>query len=333
MTAAKPDFNILAPFGDGWILDHIALAIERSSPLAFNRVQHGKGLTPAAVDALMQPPASLARGTIFMHFGPHRAFLKRSRARQDVVFFTHFYEGPQGDSPEPEILMRTLGQAARLWTMSAYWDRWLVERGYPQAQLRRIMRAVDCDVFHPGARRPARSRPVVGMVSQYHYRKNEAFILRAVRRHPGVDWVLLGRNWEDTPFNLVAEATALGNFRWLNTRETRFEDWPEIYRSFDVFLSPSFCEGGPFPLLESMACGVWPICSRTGFAEDLIATGDSGHVFDVDDDEGFDRCLDEALARISVGDRRADIRAAVSPWSWRRLSESAAADLAQLAAC
>ena len=45
-----------------------------------------------------------------------------------------------------------------------------------------------------------------------------------------------------------------------------------------IFLSLSKLEGGPIPLIESMAMGVIPVATDTGFARDLIVQGKNGLV-------------------------------------------------------
>ena len=70
--------------------------------------------------------------------------------------------------------------------------------------------------------------------------------------------------------------------------EARFEVAPaqhrlaEIYRSCDVWLFSSRCEGFGLPILEAMACGVPVVGTRTGAAPDLI-DGSNGTLVDVDD--------------------------------------------------
>ncbi len=313
---------IVAPYGGGWILETLAREVEAHTRRRVRRITHAKGRTGEAVDEALVCGAS---AIVFAHHIPFQHYVERGGTAHKILFFGHYYEHPTfGDAPQVDTLAATLGQADRVWTNAALWDAWLTNLGVEPSRLKRIVRAVDSDVFRPAPSVVIRKRAVIGLASQYHHRKNEAFILRAVERRRDVDWVLLGRGWEKGQVGLIERAAGLPSFRYFDTTTFGFEAWPAFYRSLDFFLSPSFCEGGPFPMLEAMASGVWPLCSRTGFAEDFIVQGEAGHVFDVDDDAAFDACLDAALALHR--DPNA-LRATVAPWTWSRFGDSAAADL------
>lgn len=329
MPDFQPDFAIVAPFGAGWILESLAEAIIAESRLRFLRVDHIKGGTAAAVDAVVSGPASLAKGAIFAHHVPLMETLKHRPARKDVLFFGHYYRGPHGgDLPEPEAMAELMRQPALIWTNASYWDRWLIEQGVAPERISRIVHAVDSDHFSIRTENDYRDRPTVGLVSQYHERKNETFIRDAILRRDDVDWVLLGRNWEKTPGRLLESCAGLPNFRYIDTRSTKFEHWPAIYRQFDIFASPSICEGGPFPLLEAMACGVWPVASDTGFASDFILPGKTGRVHAVNDIAAFDAAIDEGVALSRS--RSPEVRNVVRPLTWQRLGQAAASDLLRL---
>ena len=330
-AGSAPDFSIVAPFGEGWILETLAEALITSTPYRFHRITHRKGGTDAAVDALLAPPANASRGAIFAHHIPLMKLLERRAPKQDVLFFGHYFQGAEGaDSPEPAAMAKLMRQPALIWTNAACWDRWLIERGVDPSRISRIVRAVDCEHFQLRDSQDHRNRVTVGLVSQYHPRKNEPFIRDAILRRDDLDWVLLGRNWRDTPGGLLRDCLGRSNFKYIDTRSTIHEDWPAIYRGFDIFASPSLCEGGPFPLLEAMACGVWPVASDTGFAAELIEQGETGHVHGVNDAAAFDAALDEAKARARASASR--VRHSVLPYTWERFGLSAAADLLRLQA-
>jgi len=324
-----PDFAIVAPFGAGWILESLADSVIAESSLRFMQIGHVKGGTAAAVDNVLKEPAASAKGVIFTHHIPLMETLKRRPPKTDVLFFGHYYRGPNGgDLPEPEAMAELLRQPVLIWTNASLWDRWLIERGVAPERISRIVHAVDSERFTLRSENDCRPRPTVGLVSQYHERKNEGFIRDAILRRDDVDWVLLGRNWEKTPGKLLEACADRPNFRYVDTRSTTFEHWPAIYRQFDIFASPSICEGGPFPLLEAMACGVWPVASDTGFSKDFILPGQTGRVHAVGDVAAFDAAIDEGVA-VSRS-RCAQVRAAVRPFTWQRFGQAAAADLRRL---
>lgn len=328
-NSTSPDFAIVAPFGAGWILQSLAESVIAESSLRFVQIDHVKGGTAAAVDAVLSEPAASARGAIFAHHILLMETLKRRDPKKDVLFFGHYYRGPNGgDLPEPEAMARLLRQPALIWTNASCWDRWLVEQGVAPERISRIVYAVDSESFSLRCENDYRPRPTVGLVSQYHERKNECFIRDAILRRDDVDWVLLGRNWDRTPGKLLEVCAGRSNFRYIDTRTTTFEHWPSIYRQFDIFASPSICEGGPFPLLEAMASGVWPVASDTGFSSDFILPGKTGRVHAVDDVAAFDAAIDEGVAMSRS--RSAHVREAVRSLTWQRFGQAAASDLLRL---
>ena len=49
-----------------------------------------------------------------------------------------------------------------------------------------------------------------------------------------------------------------------------YKDYILFYNLMKVFISVTSYDGGPIPLLESMACGVPPVITNSGFAPDII---------------------------------------------------------------
>ena len=54
--------------------------------------------------------------------------------------------------------------------------------------------------------------------------------------------------------------------------KTKYKYYPYIYNAMGVLVSPSLYESGPFPVLEAMSCGTYPITSATGFCPDIITS-------------------------------------------------------------
>ena len=54
----------------------------------------------------------------------------------------------------------------------------------------------------------------------------------------------------------------------------------QILLSSDVMIFPSLADGFGFAVLEAMACGVVPICSRNAGISDIIENGKNGFVVD-----------------------------------------------------
>ena len=96
-----------------------------------------------------------------------------------------------------------------------------------------------------------------------------------------------------------------------------YEEYPSLYREMDVFVSPSFLEGGPVPLLEAMLSNIVPVASNTGFCPDLIEVGKNGFLFDPykDTSEYVAGLIRQALQLSG------DIRQYAVPHSWENYGE------------
>jgi glycosyltransferase involved in cell wall biosynthesis len=96
---------------------------------------------------------------------------------------------------------------------------------------------------------------------------------------------------------------------------------PRLHHALDMYLSPSRDEGGPAGVLESMACGVPVVSTRSGMAADLIVDGVSGGLVDVDDIEGL---VERAATLMQNRDVRTDWghrgHELIQPLDWRLLA-------------
>ncbi len=87
------------------------------------------------------------------------------------------------------------------------------------------------------------------------------------------------------------------------------EDIPALFAAADVFVLPSASEGLSNALLEACAAGLAVVASRVGGAEDVIAHGRNGLLFEVDDRDALrdaltTLCRDGALrARLGAAAR------------------------------
>ena len=147
----------------------------------------------------------------------------------------------------------------------------LVAVGLDPTKVRLIFGAVDSDC------KPkvgiTREPKTVLLASRYSERKGLSIFPALVDLLPEWKFIILGRGWED----FLKNANLLGNpnieYQFFN-KEAR-----NIAMSrATIFLSISKLEGGPIPLIESMAMGVIPVATDTGFARDLIMQGKNGLV-------------------------------------------------------
>lgn len=130
-------------------------------------------------------------------------------------------------------------------------------------------------------------------------------------------FVLIGPDWQ--PY-----AAALQERGWTVIAPGLVPD-PLQYRYFgegDIYLMLSRLEGGPLPLLETMGLGMWPICTPTGMAPDIIRHGENGFMVSPFDGSNADQIADEVSRLIRTLDRetlhaaRGPIRESMADRTW-----------------
>ncbi len=122
----------------------------------------------------------------------------------------------------------------------------------------------------------------------------------------------IGVLWEN--FDKYEELQALPNFTYINNAD--YADYPDLYNQIDTFISASFLEGGPVPLLESMLANFFPVVSNTGFCTDIIKHGENGFLFDPNTNH------DEVINLIRQADTiETNTRETVLQYSWENCSK------------
>ena len=123
--------------------------------------------------------------------------------------------------------------------------------------------------------------------------------------------MIVGDNWENiSNFKLVTKE--LKNFRYvIYDKDVQYEDYPKFYQQMRIYLSVSEYEGGPIPALEALACGVPVVLSDTGFARNLVVSGNNGYVFPVNDLD-----LAEYFLRLAYAGKFDDPRQSIINYTW-----------------
>jgi glycosyltransferase involved in cell wall biosynthesis len=182
-----------------------------------------------------------------------------------------------------------------------------LERGLDPARIRVIPNGVDTDVFHPAGTAEEKivlrrtlglpDVPLVAYVGVIDARKNVDGILRVWKRvrDAGAQGHLLligprPRGEERTPGRFHNEMLRYIEEQGLGDSVTLTgprNDVPSCLRSSDIFIFPSRREGMPNALLEAAASGLACVASRIGGSVDIVRDGESGFLFDVDDEPGM----------------------------------------------
>ena len=277
----------------GWVLETICREIAAHHP--------GMAALHYGLDGLPR-----AGAYFFSHYSLFDACVRRNPLlllRRTLVFFTH----PSHDPSKARRVARRLGRASAVVSMSTVHARTLVADGVPSQKVHVVLPGSDPERFLPHRRDGGGA---VGFCSAYYPRKEPDRIAAIVRALPGRRFLLVGKRWPE--WDGFAALVGEPNFAYI---EPEYEDYPRYYAAMDVFVSPSRLEGGPIPLLEAMMANVVPVCSRTGFAPDLLDHGRNGFLFDVDAPVEAVCDLVEQAYRLD-----GDVRATVQDRTWERFS-------------
>ncbi|MGC2769718.1 MAG: glycosyltransferase [Candidatus Acidiferrum sp.] len=131
-------------------------------------------------------------------------------------------------------------------------------------------------------------RLVVGAVGRLSLEKGAAVLIEAASKicpdFPQAFFVVVG----DGPLRSSVEAGVrelgiTGQFLFTGERN----DVDQIYRSFDVYVLPSFQEGMPMALLEAMAAGLPVVATKVGGVPDLVCDPSVGTLVEPGDPTAF----------------------------------------------
>lgn len=283
----------------GWILDAICREIGSRQPESWQVVYH-----PA--------PIPKAKNFFFSHY----ALFEKYQAEVDAdagilngsktfVWYTH----PREESPisVAKHLLAFEKATKIIFACESNRQTWL-ERGLPEDKTAVILGGADANLFQYHDR----GGGVVGLSSSFYERKNPDCLLEVMKLLPHRQFLLLGRKWNQ--YALFEEMRSLPNFSY---KSVPYRQYPDLYSTFDVFLSMSNLEGGPIPLVEAMMSNAVPVASRTGFAPDLIRHGENGFIFDLDASPAVIAEMIEAAYLLPT-----NVRETVVRYDWDNFSSS-----------
>ena len=113
----------------------------------------------------------------------------------------------------------------------------------------------------------------------YTKRKNYESLFKVVNSLVNLNKnvLIIGDGWQDVDIpNKNSSLTILN---------PPYKDYNLFYNLMKLFVSVTSYDGGPIPLLESMACGVPSIITNSGFAPDIIEHKKNGYLFQPFEDE------------------------------------------------
>jgi glycosyltransferase involved in cell wall biosynthesis len=108
------------------------------------------------------------------------------------------------------------------------------------------------------------------------------------RQNYAFELVVAGPHWSKLQNAFIDEGIQVKNLGYLPTRKAL-----KSYRYLDLYVCSSDVEGGPLPVLESLASGVPVVSTRVGIATDALSMGGGILV-----DKGNAKALASAIAKI-----------------------------------
>lgn len=172
------------------------------------------------------------------------------------------------------------------------------EVGVRPEHLQLIANGVDTDSFHP--RMGGEALPdgcpfqpgqhwMLGTVGRLQPIKNQLSLARAFVRllhdHPELEerarLVIVGEGEMRTAIEAELDRAEVRNLAWLPGAR---HDVAAILRALDCFILPSYSEGTSCTLQEAMACGLPVVATAVGGTPALVRDGETGILFQPDDD-------------------------------------------------
>lgn len=201
-----------------------------------------------------------------------------------------------------------LNKADKVICLNSNVQKELIEAGLKPEKTALIHIASDPDFFYPHDRKNG----TVGFCSAFSDRKNPEMIYNLVKNMPEREFYLIGRYWDR--YEKFEELKDFSNFTYFDDED--YQTYPDLYNKIDIFISPSYLEGGPVPILEAMLSNCFPIASKTGFGPDVIEHGKNGFLFDAETD------YREVIELIKQVDHmNIDVRATALQHSWENCSK------------
>ncbi len=206
------------------------------------------------------------------------------------ILLTHF------DPPNliPVNLLETLGRFKKIIVQNSNTKWQLLESGAvnEEATIEIYYGAVDRSMYYPET--SAKSDYVL-IVGDCKPRKNPELVAAVIEMNPEINFVIHGKGWSNV--QEIKRVLVRKNVRIIPF-DLKLN--PELMRNASLLLSTSTLEGGPFPVLESLASGTPVVATSTGFCQEIV-NDDRGLCVPVESNaETLSKAIHNTLERFST---------------------------------
>lgn len=155
------------------------------------------------------------------------------------------------------------------------------------------------------------------LASRFGPRKGGELLPGIIKKLPEWKFIIMGRGWE----NFLKQEQLLKNPNLIYVKFDK-KNRSEYFSKAKIFLSLSNLEGGPVPLIESMALGAIPISTCTGFAPEFIKDGVNGYLLPINPNPDF------VVSKIkSIDKLKENAGHSVAHLTWDRIARLTYSDL------
>jgi glycosyltransferase involved in cell wall biosynthesis len=251
---------ITDPAHANWILGGLAREISSSLPSFFDTpVSVSKIRSKFVLKSLLEVIKLLIKGKplLFSSLTPMENFFKYSMVKRNPLFLVFTHQNGLFSKRQEKLLQRV-----DIIFVHSPKDIEIFKNLGLNCRIVPFIGAIKSENFS----RSVTAGEVIVYIGTPVERKNPKLFLQFARANPHIQFRILGKDWRKSRY--WEELMSLGNLEY---REINSPICTEDLDGCSHYLMISSLEGGPIPLLETMAAGLIPIATKTGIAIDFLS--------------------------------------------------------------
>lgn len=227
---------------------------------------------------------------VFAHFlidNAWRAIAANYHPIVAIAYGSDILVSPNRNLIDRIIVKRCLQKADGVIGVAHHMKRKLLAFGCSEEKVKIIHNAVDIELFNIDGRKfknhlKPLSRPIIisarPMESIYNLELLIMELPSIIKECPSAKIIIVGCGREEHRIrSLTRKLRVYESIKFLPT--IPYERMPSLFKKADIFISTSRSDGLCVTLLESMACGTFPIVSDIAGNRELIDDGTNGYLF------------------------------------------------------